>query len=175
MSFNQSIPLISDDYALSNSYEITKWHQFDNKMIADINFYGKAIQSIKDEDVRISSRLSLSNNRLRGFETGKLGPVDGNDYIGGNYAAALNISTTLPMFLQSFENIDLQYFIDAGNVWGVDYSDTVDDSNTIRSSTGLAINWFTPIGPMNFSFTQNLSKASTDKVENFQFNIGTSF
>ena len=50
--FNQSIPLISDDYALSNSYEITKWHQFDNKMIADINFYGKAIQSIKDEDVR---------------------------------------------------------------------------------------------------------------------------
>ena len=173
--FNQSIPLISDDYALSNSYEITKWHQFDNKMIADINFYGKTIQSIKDEDVRISNRLGLPNNRLRGFESGKLGPVDGKDYIGGNYAVALNISTTLPMLFQSFENIDLQYFIDAGNVWGVDYSDTIDDSNTIRSSTGLAINWFTPIGPMNFAFTQNLSKASTDKVENFQFNIGTSF
>ena len=173
--FNQSIPLISDDYALSNSYEITKWHQFDNKMIADINFYGKTVQSIKDEDVRISSRLGLPNNRLRGFESGKLGPVDGKDYIGGNYAVALNISTTLPMLFQSLENIDLQYFIDAGNVWGVDYSDTIDDSNTIRSSTGLAINWFTPIGPMNFAFTQNLSKASTDKVENFQFNIGTSF
>ena len=173
--FRQSIPLISDDYALSNSYEITKWHQFDNKMIADINFYGNAIKSIKDEDVNISNRLGLPNNRLRGFESGKIGPVDGKDFIGGNYAAALNISTTIPMFLQSFENIDLQYFIDAGNVWGVDYSDSVDDSNTIRSSTGLAINWFTPVGPMNFSFTQNLSKASTDKVENFQFNIGTSF
>ena len=173
--FSQSIPLISDDYALSNSYEITKWHQFDNKMVADINFYGQAIKSIKDEDVKISNRLFLSNNRLKGFESGKIGPVDGNDFIGGNYAVALNISTTVPMFLQSFENIDLQYFIDAGNVWGVDYSDTVDDSNTIRSSTGLAINWFTPVGPMNFSFTQNLSKASTDKVENFQFNIGTSF
>ena len=66
--FRQSIPLISDDYALSNSYEITKWHQFDNKMIADINFYGNAIKSIKDEDVKISNRLGLSNNRLRGFE-----------------------------------------------------------------------------------------------------------
>ncbi|MDA7831242.1 outer membrane protein assembly factor BamA [Candidatus Pelagibacter sp.] len=173
--FKQSIPLISDDYALSNSYEITKWHQFDNKMIADINFYGKAIQSIKDEDVRISSRLNLSKNRLRGFETGKIGPVDGSDYIGGNYAAALNISSTIPMLFQNFENIDLQYFLDAGNVWGVDYSDMVNDSNTIRSSTGLAVNWFTPVGPMNFSFTQNLSKASTDKVENFQFNIGTTF
>ena len=173
--FRQSIPLISDDYALSNSYEITKWYQFDNKMIADINFYGKAINSIKEDDVRISSRLNLSNRRLRGFENGKVGPVDGSDYVGGNYAAALNISSTIPMLFKSFENIDLQYFIDAGNVWGVDYSDTVDDSNTIRSTTGLAINWFTPVGPMNFSFTQNLSKASTDKVENFQFNIGTSF
>ena len=173
--FRQSIPLISDDYALSNSYEITKWYQFDNKMIADINFYGKAINSIKEDDVRISSRLNLSNRRLRGFENGKVGPVDGSDYVGGNYAAALNISSTIPMLFKSFENIDLQYFIDAGNVWGVDYSDTVDDSNTIRSSTGLAVNWFTPVGPMNFSFTQNLSKASTDKVENFQFNIGTSF
>ena len=104
---------------------------------------------------------------MRGFETGKLGPVDGKDYIGGNYAAALNISTTLPMLLQNFESIDLKYFIDVGNVWGVDYSDIIDDSNTIRSSTGLAINWFTPVGPMNFSVVQNLSKASTDKTESF--------
>ena len=117
----------------------------------------------------------MSKNRLRGFETGKIGPVDGSDYIGGNYAAAINISSTIPMLFQNFENIDLQYFLDAGNVWGVDYSDMVNDSNTIRSSTGLAVNWFTPVGPMTFSFTQNLSKASTDKVENFQFNIGTSF
>ena len=144
-------------------------------MVTDVSFYGKAINSINNKDVRVSSRLGLTSNRLRGFETGKLGPVDGKDYVGGNYASALNISTTLPMFLKSFESIDLQYFIDVGNIWGVDYSDTIDDSNTIRSSTGLAINWFTPIGPMNFSVVQNLSKASTDKTESFQFNIGTSF
>jgi len=173
--FNQAIPLISDDYALSNSYEITKWFQFDNNMVADVNFYGKTINSMNNKDVRVSSRLGLTSNRMRGFETGKLGPVDGKDYIGGNYAAALNISTTLPMLLQNFESIDLKYFIDVGNVWGVDYSDIIDDSNTIRSSTGLAINWFTPVGPMNFSVVQNLSKASTDKTESFQFNIGTSF
>ena len=174
-TFSQSIPLISDDYSLSNSYEITKWHQFNNNMIADINLYGKMINSANNKNVRVSKRVNLSSNRLRGFETGKLGPKDGKDYVGGNYAAALNVSTTLPMFLQNFENIDLKYFIDAGNVWGVDYSDTVDNTNTIRSSTGLAINWLTPIGPMNFALIQNISKASTDKVETFQFNIGTSF
>ena len=173
--FSQTIPLISDDYAFSNSYEIIKWHQFDNDMIADINFYGKSINSIQNKNVRVSNRLGLPSTRLRGFETGKLGPVDGTDYIGGNYAAALNVSTTLPMFLKNFESIDLRYFVDAGNVWGVDYSDTIDDSNVIRSSTGLGVNWFTPIGPMNFSFIQNLSKAKSDKVESFQFNIGTTF
>ena len=173
--FNQSVPLISDDFALSNSYEFKKWHELENSMVVDINFYGKAINSLTDEDVRVSNRLGLSSSRMRGFESGKIGPRDGNDYVGGNYAAAINLSTTLPMLLQSFENIDMKYFIDAGNVWGVDYSDTVDESNSIRSSTGLTVNWFTPIGPMNFAFIQNISKASTDKTESFQFNIGTSF
>ena len=173
--FNQSVPLISDDYALSNSYEFKKWHELENSMVVDINFYGKAINSLTDEDVRVSNRLGLSSSRMRGFESGKIGPRDGNDYIGGNYAAAINLSTTLPMLLESFENIDMKYFIDAGNVWGVDYSDTVDESNSIRSSTGLTVNWFTPVGPMNFAFIQNISKASTDKTESFQFNIGTSF
>ena len=173
--FNQSVPLISDDFALSNSYEFKKWHELENSMVVDINFYGKAINSLTDEDVRVSNRLGLSSSKMRGFESGKIGPRDGNDYVGGNYAAAINLSTTLPMLLESFENIDMKYFIDAGNVWGVDYSDTVDESNSIRSSTGLTVNWFTPIGPMNFAFIQNISKASTDKTESFQFNIGTSF
>lgn len=173
--FNQSVPLISDDFALSNSYEFKKWHELENSMVVDINFYGKAINSLTDEDVRVSNRLGLSSSRMRGFESGKIGPRDGNDYVGGNYAAAINLSTTLPMLLESFENIDMKYFIDAGNVWGVDYSDSVDESNSIRSSTGLTVNWFTPIGPMNFAFIQNISKASTDKTESFQFNIGTSF
>ena len=173
--FNQSVPLISDDFALSNSYEFKKWHELENSMVVDLNFYGKAINSLTDEDVRVSNRLGLSSSKMRGFESGKIGPRDGNDYVGGNYAAAINLSTTLPMLLESFENIDMKYFIDAGNVWGVDYSDTVDESNSIRSSTGLTVNWFTPIGPMNFAFIQNISKASTDKTESFQFNIGTSF
>ena len=79
------------------------------------------------------------------------------------------------MVLPSFENIDFKYFLDIANLWGVDYSDIVDESSVIRSSTGLAIEWFTPIGPLSFSLAQNLSKASTDTTETFQFNLGTTF
>ena len=173
--FSQGIPLISDDYAFLNSYEITKWHQFNNNIISDLGFYATTINSINNEDVKISKRLSLPNRRLRGFKTGKVGPVDGQDYVGGNYAMTLNFNSSLPMILPSFENIDFKYFLDIGNLWGVDYSDTVDQSNSIRSTTGLAIDWFTPIGPLNFSIAENLLKADSDIAESFQFNLGTTF
>ena len=62
-----------------------------------------------------------------------------------------------------------------GNVWGVDYDSTLDESNKLRSSTGIAANWNSPVGPMSFVFASSLSKASTDKTEFFNFNIGTSF
>ncbi len=174
--FTQGIPLVSEDYALLNGYEITKWHQFENKMISKISFYGRAITALSDgKDVKVSKRLRISPRRLRGFENGKVGPVDGKDYVGGNYASTLNLSTTLPMLFPSFESVDFKYFLDLGNVWGVDYSSTVGESNILRSSTGLNVDWFTPVGPLNFSLSQSLSQASTDKTEKFQFNLGTTF
>ena len=63
---------------------------------------------------------------------------------------------------------------DAANVFGVDYDSSL-DSNKIWSSTGLAIDWFTPIGPLSFSFATPLTKADSDKTETFRFKIGTTF
>ena len=66
-------------------------------------------------------------------------------------------------------------FLDFGNVWGVDYDDSIDESNKIRSSTGAMASWMSPLGPMTFTFSQNLTKASTDITESFNFNLGTTF
>ena len=172
---SQGIPLISDEYALKNSISLQRWFKFENEMVTNLSIYGAMINSMNDEDVRITDRLNLPRKKLRGFQFGKIGPVDSGDYVGGNYTTAINISSTLPMILPTIETIDVKYFLDVGNVWGVDYSSSIDDSNKIRSSTGLAIDWFTPIGPMSFSLAQDLSKADTDKTEGFQFNLGTTF
>ena len=43
------------------------------------------------------------------------------------------------------------------------------------NSIGLGIDWLTPIGPLNFTFAQPLTKESTDKTETFRFNLGTTF
>ena len=173
--FRQGVPLISDEYSLSNSYDFKQWYKLPNDMVTSFNIYGKTVHSLNGENVRITNRTFLPRNKLKGFNTRNIGPVDSTDYVGGNYAAALNIDTTLPMFFPTLENIDFRYFIDVANLWGVDYSNSVDQSNTVRSSTGFVVDWFTPIGPLNFSLSQDLSKADDDKTESFQFNLGTTF
>ena len=173
--FSQSIPITSDDYAFFNSYEYTTFNQIgETDMVTRFSLQGRTINSLTNEDVRISKRLYIPSSRLRGFQSGKIGPVDGGDFIGGNHTASINASTTLPKFGADLQNVDFQLFVDAANVWGVDYDSSLDNSR-LRSSAGVSVDWFTVIGPLNFSLAQPLSKASTDKTETFRFNIGTTF
>ena len=113
--------------------------------------------------------------KLRGFESGKVGPKDGADFIGGNYAASMNISSTLPQVLPNSQNVDVLMFMDVANIWGVDYDSSLDDTNKLRSSVGLGVDWFTPIGPLSISLAHPISKVDTDKTETFKFNLGTTF
>ena len=172
--FNQSLPLLSNDYSIANTYDFKTYHKLSENMISNISFYISAINSLEGSDVRVSERIYLSSKKLRGFESGKLGPKDNLDFIGGNFASAFSISTTLPTILPESDAIDLGIFFDAGNVWGVDYDSSLDNSK-IRSSTGISLDWLTPIGPLNFVIAQPITKASTDVKETFRFDIGTSF
>ena len=171
--FIQNIPIISESNTLLNGYQIDTYHSI-NDINTSLGLYLRAVTGLTD-DVRISERLNLPRKRLRGFESGKIGPVDAEDYIGGNYAASLNFQTNLPFIFPSFQSVDFNYFIDAANVWGVDYSNAVGDSSQIRSSTGVGLEWFSPIGPFTFTLAQPISKVDTDKTQSFQFNVGTTF
>ena len=172
-SFTQTIPLISDDKAVENSFNAAKYYSINDNLILSAKLFLKAVNSL-DDNVRVSKRVYIPSSKLKGFESKSIGPKDGTQYIGGNYGSALNLNTTLPNLLNDFENIDFSLFLDAANLWHVDYDSSL-DSNKIRSATGLAVNWFTPIGPLTFSYAVPLSDASTDKTESFRFQIGTSF
>ena len=175
-NFRQQIPIFSNNYSFINTYEYKKYNQISDEMIGSIKFFVRSINSIgKGKDVRISERLSLAGNKLRGFEPGRIGPKDNLDYIGGNYASAVNIGTTLPKFLPQLQSIDFNIFLDAANVWGVDYDRNLDNNSKIRSSAGLSIDWSTPVGPLNFVIAQPITKNSSDKAETFRFNLGTTF
>ena len=175
-TFSQELPLVSDNSELSNAFEITNYRKLSSTsdMVGKVSFFGKTITGLKD-DVRISKRLTVPSYKLRGFQRGKVGPVDNNDYVGGNHVSSLNLSATLPTLVQGLDNLDVGVFFDAANVWGVDYDSSIDDKSTVRSSAGVALNLMTPIGPLSFSFANALSKASSDKTETFRFNLGTQF
>ena len=66
-------------------------------------------------------------------------------------------------------------FLDTANVWKVDYNDTIDDTNKIRSSFGISANMFTTVGPLSFTFAQDITKSTNDETESFNFRLGTSF
>ncbi len=174
-SWFQELPLISNTASILNSYSFTAFGEPVDDMVISSGFLVRAVNSLSNDDVRVSKRLYAPSKRLRGFQTGAVGPKDGNDYVGGNYLATINTSSTVPFVLQTLESVDLKVFLDVGNVWGVDYSSAVDDSNKIRSASGVALEILTPIGPLSFSFAEAITKASTDKTETFRFQLGTTF
>ena len=173
--FTQNVPLISESYTLTNSYNYKIYNEWFNENIASFGFFASTTNSLTGKDVKLSDRLFISSSKLRGFESGKIGPKDGLDYVGGNHAMAFNIATTLPQILPSFQNTNFSLFLDAANIWGVDYSSSLADESTLRSSVGIAIDLFTPIGPLNFTFSEAITKGKNDVTETFRFNLGTTF
>ena len=172
-NFSQTLPIISDDLSIENSFTSSAYHSLNDNLILSARFFLKTVNSI-DDNVRVSKRVFVPGRRLRGFESGKIGPKDGSQFIGGNYASSLNLNSTLPNILFENDNIDLNFFIDLANVWEVDFDSSI-DSSKIRSATGIAVNWYSTIGPLTFSYAIPLSEADTDITEKFRFQIGTSF
>ena len=173
--FSTDLPIVSETNTLANTFITTNYFEYSDSNILKSSFYFRNSSSITGDNIKLSERLYLPSNRLRGFESGKVGPKDGNDFIGGNYIASLNFSSNVPKLLENSQTTDIIMFFDVANVWGVDYDSSLDTSDDIKSAIGLGLDWFSPIGPMNFTLSQHLSKGSNDVTESFRFNLGTTF
>ena len=171
--YNLSLPIISDTNTLINNYNFKIFKELYENNVSTLSFLFKSANSLTGDDVKLSERLYLPGRKIRGFESGKIGPKDGSDYIGGNFVSSINATTTIP-FLENIQSVDVVMFADAANIWGVDYDSSL-DKNGIRSSFGIGLDWLTPVGPLTFSLAQPITKESTDIEETFRFNIGTSF
>ncbi len=172
--YSLDLPVISDTNTIKNYYNQSHYFDLYEKNISNISFYFETAHSLNNKDIKLSERIKIPSRRLRGFESGRIGPKDGEDYIGGNIAYSINFSSTIPQAFEESQNVDFLFFIDAADIIGVDYDSSL-DKNEVRSSLGLGLDWFSPIGPMNFSLALPVTKADTDKTETFRFNLGTTF
>ena len=97
-TFNQELPIYADKSAITNTFSLSNYKSITEDVIGATKIYLTAINGLNDDDVRLNKRRNLSSKRLRGFERGKVGPVDGSDHVGGNYAASLNFEASFPIF-----------------------------------------------------------------------------
>ena len=174
-SYGLSMPLVSDTNTLTNSFNYKIYSELYENNVSSLSILLKGATSISNDDIKLTERLFVPSSKLRGFETGKVGPKDGNDFIGGNYISTINLQSTLPILFQNSQDLDAVIFFDVANIWGVDYDSSISDNSKIKSSIGIGVDWMTVIGPLNFSLTEVLSKDTTDVEQSFRFNLGTTF
>ena len=175
--FDQSYAtLISDVPTIQTSVGSTFYQELINeKFIGSAKLKLSNVTAFDNKDIKLSDRLFASASDLRGFESRGVGPIDSGSHVGGNYLAVVNLKSTFPNPIPDILRPKSYLFYDIGNVWGVDYSDVVSESSNLRTSTGIALDVVTPIGPLSFTYSIPLSKASTDKEQRFLFNLGSSF
>lgn len=116
---------------------------------------------------------------VRGFEPNSLGEhydltLDGsNRPKGGDARTLFSAELVFPMpLIEDSSNLRLSWFFDAGNIFS-----ELDafDSAQLRSATGLAFSWLTPVGPLAFSFSKPIHYEAGDKLQSFQFSLGVPF
>ena len=114
---------------------------------------------------------------VRAFEGGTLGPVDvTGSRSGGNLKVNLNSELYIPVpGAGKDRTFRLFAYADAGNVWNTKSSYEKVDASSLRVSAGLGLSWMSPVGPLRLSWGKPLRKQPTDRIERFQFQIGTAF
>ncbi len=136
---------------------------------------GMYIRGYFGKDVPIYRRFSLGGvGSLRGFDNFGVTIRDAatNDILGGNKAitAALNLYFPIPyMQTKGFRGV---LFVDAGNV--ADFTQHLLLADT-RVSSGLSIEWLSPIGPVGLTWGFPLRKKADDITKNFEFSLGSVF
>ena len=111
---------------------------------------------------------------VRVFEQGSLGTVDPTGaYIGGTRKLNVNAELYVPVpGAGNDKSLRVFGFVDAGNVWAE--GEPV-EASSLRASTGIGLSWLSPVGPLKMSWGTPIRSQPNDRIQRFQFQIGTAF
>ena len=157
------------------SYQIQQYIPLNKQLTVALNSelgWGKGLGSRPFPVFKNSSSGGLGS--VRGFQQGSLGPRDAaNLALGGPKKITLNGELIAP-FPGAGNDRTLRVFgfVDAGNVFGENEAYRV---NNLRASFGVGLSWISPLGPLRFAIANPIRKKVGDRIERFQFQIGTSF
>ncbi len=164
-------------YARAN-YQIQQYIPLDKQFTVALNGelgWGKGLSNRPFPIFKNFSSGGLGS--VRGFQQGSLGPREGeppNDLAtGGPKKITLNAELIAPFpGTGNDRTLRMFAFVDAGNVFRQDQKYNFSE---IRASYGVGVSWISPVGPLRFGIANPLRKKPIDRIERFQFQIGTSF
>ena len=112
---------------------------------------------------------------VRGYDPNSLGPRDINNFpLGGDKRLVGNIELLFPMpGMDKEKSIRLSAFLDCGEIWGSGAQ--VPGTVGMRYSSGLALTWFSPAGPLKLSWARPLNRQPQDNIQPLQFTLGSMF
>jgi outer membrane protein insertion porin family len=110
---------------------------------------------------------------VRGFQANSLGPRDATNLaLGGTRRVVGSMELMTPIPGIKDKSVRLSAFLDAGAVYG---SGDLPGSSGVRASTGAAVTWLSPMGPLKFSYGVPLNGQPQDMLQKFQFTLGSMF
>lgn len=188
------------DFIRTTAKAIAQTKILNEEVTLRATFEAGALNWLGNNNSRTVDRFILSNDIMRGFEPGGIGPRDMSpdptgaaydDFIGGNLYAVARFEAEFPLGLPEEIGLRGGVFLDVGNLWDVGHANTAAAASTCggggtstcvvgadgawRSVIGLSFLWTTGFGPLRFNFSKAISKESYDKEQTFDLTLQAKF
>jgi outer membrane protein insertion porin family len=91
--------------------------------------------------------------------------------LGGKRKIVGNVELFYPI-MKGDKSVRGSVFADAGQIY-VDGRQP--DNEAFRYTAGIGLSWNSPVGPLKFSYAIPLNEKEGDRIQKFQFQVGTVF
>lgn len=174
--FNADVSFTGDVRYVRSSYQFQQYFPLTKKYTLAFNTDVGWGQGLSGRAYPIFKNFYVGGlGSVRGFQQATLGPSDpvSGAYLGGSKKAVFNAELNTPFpGAGNDKTLRLYAFTDIGSAYGENEAVT---ASALRASAGIGLSWISPMGPLRFSYAVPVRKQSTDKIQNLQFQIGTSF
>ena len=161
----------SDNGSFTNILTYRKYVNYDSNIFSIQSKLGN-IFSLQNATIPSDEKFSLGGRWLRGFDMYGAGPRNSRtSYIGGNNIIVSKFDFQRSIFKNAENPVDFNLFLDAGKVFD-NKTNPTNSKESIRSSYGFGIKWYTAIGPMGLSWGFPISSESYDIERMFIFTLG---
>ena len=173
VNFNNTIetPSSSNNGFVRNIVTLKKYLNNNNSIFSIQSKFGN-IFSLNNNDILTDDKFALGGRWLRGFDIYGAGPRNSRtSYVGGNNIVAVKLDYNYEIIKDTNFPMYFNLFNDYGLLWDNKTTPTQND-NSLRSSAGFGIKYYSPIGPIGFSWGFPLMDEEYDINRMFLFSIG---